>query len=56
MFASGAVVSMILPFLVVVVAIGNLPMIWSLALALLSVANVSFDLYYSPKAGDLSRI
>jgi len=56
MFASGAVVSMILPFLAVVASIGRLPVIWSVALFLISVANVCFDLYYSPRAGDLSRI
>ena len=56
MFASGAVVSMILPFLAVVVSIGRLPVIWSAGLFLISVANVCLDLYYSPRAGDLSRI
>jgi hypothetical protein len=55
-FASGAVASMILPFLVPVVSFGRLPVAWSLGLILLSLANVCFDLYYSPKAGDLSRI
>lgn len=55
-FASGAVASMILPFLVPVVAFGRLPVAWSLGLLLLSLANACFDLYYSPKAGDLSRI
>ena len=56
MFASGAVVSMILPFLVVVVSIGRLPVIWSVGLLLISVVNICFDLYYSPRAGDFSRI
>jgi hypothetical protein len=56
MFASGAVVSMILPFLAVVVSIGRLPVMWSAGLFLISVANVCLDLYYSPRAGDLSRI
>jgi len=55
-FASGAVASMIFPFLVPVVAFNHLPVTWSLTLLLLSFANVCFDLYYSPKAGDLSRI
>jgi hypothetical protein len=56
MFASGAVVSMILPFLAVVASIGRLPVIWSVGLFIISLANVCFDLYYSPRAGDLSRI
>ena len=56
MFASGAAVSMILPFIPVVVSIGHLPTIWSTILFLISIANVCFDLYYSPRAGDLSRI
>ena len=55
-FASGATASMIFPFLVPVVAFRHLPAVWSFALLLLSLANVCFDLYYSPKAGDLSRI
>jgi hypothetical protein len=56
MFASGAIVSMVLPFLPVVVSVGRLPAIWSVCLLLLSIANICFDLYYSPRAGDLSRI
>lgn len=55
-FASGALASMILPFLVPVTALGRLPVAWILVLLVLSLANVCFDLYYSPKAGDLSRI
>jgi len=55
-FASGAAASMILPFLVPVFAFRRLPVAWTLGLLLLSLANVCFDLYYSPKAGDLSRI
>lgn len=56
MFASGAAVSMIFPFFVVVASIGRLPAILSGGLLLLSVANLTLDLYYSPKAGDISRI
>jgi len=56
MFASGATASMILPFLVVVVSFEHLPLALSLALVLISVANLGFDLYYSPRAGDISRI
>ncbi len=56
MFASGAAASMILPFSVVVASVGLLPTILIGGLLLLSVANLAFDLYYSPKAGDLSRI
>ena len=56
MFASGAIVSMILPFLAVAVPIGHLPVLWSVGLFLVSVANVCLDLCYSPITGDLSRI
>ncbi len=56
MFASGAAVSMILPFLVAVVSLRHLPLDLSLVLFVVSVSNLGFDLYYSPKAGDLSRI
>ena len=56
MFASGAAVSMILPFLPVVISIGRLPIIWVIGLFLISIANICLDLYYSPIAGDLSRI
>jgi hypothetical protein len=56
MFASGAAASMLLPFLVFVISIGRLPSILVGILLVLSLANLAFDLYYSPKAGDLSRI
>jgi hypothetical protein len=56
MFASGAVTSMILPFSVVVASLGRLPTTRSGGLLLLSIGNLAFDLYYSPKAGDISRI
>jgi hypothetical protein len=55
MFASGAVASMILPFIVVVASLPRLPLSLTLAILFLSVANLAFDLYYSPKAGDISR-
>jgi hypothetical protein len=55
MFASGAVASMILPFIVVVASLPHLPLSLTVALLLLSVANLAFDLYYSPRAGDISR-
>jgi hypothetical protein len=55
MFASGAAASMILPFFVVVASLGRLPTISSGVLLLLSIGNLAFDLYYSPKAGDISR-
>lgn len=55
MFSSGAVASMILPFLAAAASIGHLPLALSTLLLLISVANLAFDLYYSPKAGDISR-
>jgi hypothetical protein len=56
MFASGATASMLLPFIVFAVSVGRLPAILAGVLLVLSVANLVFDLYYSPKAGDLSRV
>lgn len=56
MFASGAVCSMILPFFSAAASFGRIPIIFTIALFLMSVANVLFDLYYSPRAGDISRI
>ncbi len=55
MFSSGAVASMILPFYATLTSVGHLPMNLSAILLLLSAANLVFDLYYSPKAGDISR-
>jgi hypothetical protein len=55
MFASGAVASMSLPFLVPFASLQNLPILYSFSLFALSAANLAFDLYYSPKAGDISR-
>lgn len=55
MFSSGAVASMILPFFAATASIGHLPSALSTLLLLISVANFAFDLYYSPKAGDISR-
>jgi len=56
MFLSGAAASMIFPFMVVVASFGRLPAILNGGLLFLSTANVAFDLYYSPRAGDISRI
>jgi hypothetical protein len=55
MFSAGAVASMVLPFLAAIASIGHLP--WTLSLILISIgaANLLFDLYYSPRAGDLAR-
>ena len=55
MFASGAIASMSLPFLVPLAALQKLPTFYSVSLFVLCAANLAFDLYYSPKAGDLSR-
>jgi hypothetical protein len=56
MFASGAAASMIFPFFVAVASLSHLPSYLSLVLFVLSTMNLVLDLYYSPKAGDLSRI
>ena len=55
MYASGAAASMILPFIVVAASFPHLPLPLTAVFVLLSVANLTFDLYYSPKAGDISR-
>jgi hypothetical protein len=56
MFASGAATSMVLPFFAAAASFGRLPMSLTVFLIILSAANLAFDLYYSPKAGDISRI
>jgi hypothetical protein len=55
MFSSGAIVSMALPFLVALFSLRDLPMVLTVFLLLLSTANVVFDLYFSPRAGDIAR-
>lgn len=54
MFSSGAVASMVFPFFVAYASFRDLPMLFSVFL-LLSAANLLFDSYFSPKAGDISR-
>jgi hypothetical protein len=56
MFASGAAISMIMPFFAAVASVGHLPMSMSLFLFAISIGNFVFDFYYSPRAGDISRI
>jgi len=55
MFSSGAVASMILPFFVALTSIRDLPMVLSVFLLLLSAGSFAFDLYFSPKVGDISK-
>jgi hypothetical protein len=55
MYSSGAIVSMTLPFLVALASLRDLPMVLSVFLLLLSTANMAFDFYFSPKAGDIAR-
>lgn len=54
-FISGAAASIILPFIVPMVSIGHAPILVSGILFLTALANAAFDLYYSPRAGDISR-
>jgi hypothetical protein len=56
MFTSGAASSMIFPFFPTAVSIGRLPVILVCLLFVLSIANFVFDLYYSRRLGDFSRI
>jgi hypothetical protein len=55
MFKAGAVASMLLPFVAACASIHHLPSTLSLTLVLVATANLLFDLYYSPKAGDFAR-
>ena len=55
MFKAGAVASMLLPFLAACASFGHLTSVLSVVLVLIVAANLSFDLYYSPKAGDFAR-
>lgn len=55
MFSSGAVASMVFPFFVAYASFRDLPMLFSVFFLLLSAANLLFDSYFSPKAGDISR-
>lgn len=55
MFASGAVASMLLPSVPAIVSLGRLSVTQSVLIFLLVGFNVAFDLYYSPKAGDMAR-
>jgi hypothetical protein len=55
MFTSGAVASMVFPFFVAFASFRDLPIMFSIFLLLLSAANMLFDFYFSPKAGDISR-
>jgi hypothetical protein len=55
MFSSGAVASMVFPFFAAFASFRDLPMVLSIFLLLLSTANLLFDSYFSPKAGDISR-
>lgn len=55
MFSSGAIASMLLPFIVAFASFRDLPFVLSGFLFFLSVANLAFDVYFSPKVGDISK-
>ena len=55
MFSAGAAASMVLPFLAAAASIGQLPLALTIILFLIAAGNLLFDLYYSPRAGDLAR-
>lgn len=55
MFSAGAIASMVLPFISVAASFEYLPTSFTLILFLFALANFAFDLYYSPKAGDLAK-
>lgn len=54
MYASGAIASMVLPWLVVVVAFESDPLL-GIAFAILSLGNALFTVYFSNRVGDLYR-
>ena len=56
MYASGAIASMMLPFSVVGYAFSKLPFSLWLVCLMFAIANLAFDIYYSPRVGDISRI
>lgn len=56
MFMSGAIASMIFPFFPALASLGHLPIFLSILLLLISIGNFAFDLYFSPRAGDFSRV
>ena len=56
MYASGVIVSITFPFIVAACAFQQLPLLLWAILFIVSVSNLVFDLYYSPRAGDLSRM
>jgi hypothetical protein len=55
MFAAGAAASMLLPFISFVASLKRLPVEFSGVLFLICLTNAMFDIYYSPKAGDIAR-
>jgi uncharacterized membrane protein YjgN (DUF898 family) len=55
MFSSGAVASMLFPFAVAYASLRDLPFMLTGLLFFFSAANFMFDLYFSPKVGDIAR-
>lgn len=55
MFSAGALASMILPYVAIAESVGRLPLFLTEFLILVATLNLLFDLFYSPRSGDLSR-
>lgn len=55
MYASGAIASMIVPWLVVVVAF-ELNLMLGISFTVLSLGNAMFTVYFSSRVGDLNRV
>jgi hypothetical protein len=55
MFSSGAIASVTLPFIVALASFRETWVVPRVVLLILSAANLAFDLYFSPKVGDISR-
>jgi hypothetical protein len=46
---------MVLPFFAAASSFGDLPIVLSVILLMISLANFASDIYFSPKIGDISR-
>jgi hypothetical protein len=55
MFQSGAIASMIFPLIVPIYSMKNSSFLISIFFFIISIMNIAFDLYYSPKTGDFKK-
>lgn len=55
MFQSGALASMIFPLIVPIYSMKNSSILISIPFFIISIMNIAFDMYYSPKIGDFKK-